>query len=241
MHRTSAVLLPAVVALWILPAAAPGQDAGDWATYRALTQTPLGAFISPFNVGITGIRPHSVEWRARYGLMTYDQREQVQTFGLTVAVPVRDISLGLTAGYFRPTCDRGGCSEHFMASASVSERLIGIQLGQGDEGGAFNIGFQGTFGFAQDGATLASAHAEFPLSLVPTKRSLRLVPYVAPGVGLGWARDTTAEAGMLFTMGAGLGLIASSGFRMSVGIRRVFVPGRDNWLVGVDVALGGGL
>jgi hypothetical protein len=240
MHRTSAVLLPVAVALWILPAAAPGQDAGDWATYRALTQTPLGAFTSPFNVSITGIRAHSLEWRARYGMMTYDRRAQVQTFGVTLAVPAGDAALSFTAGYFMPTCARESCSAHVMASAAVSERLIGIQLGRGDEGGAFNIGFQGTLGFAKDGATLASAHAEFPLSLVPTKRSLRLVPYVAPGVGLGWARDSTAESGMLFTIGAGLGLVASSGVRMSVGIRRVFVPGRDNWLVGVDLALGGG-
>ena len=127
-----------------------------------------------------------------------------------------------------------------MASASVSERLIGIQVGHGDAGGAFNVGFQGTLGVAKSGATFASAHAEFPLSLVPARRPLRFVPYVAPGVGLGLARDSTTQAGLLFTIGTGLGLVTTRGVLMSVGLRRVFVPGYDNWLVGVDLAFGGG-
>jgi hypothetical protein len=238
MQRTSSAVLFAIAAAVIMPAAASGQDAGDWATYRALTHTPLGAFTSPFNVGITGLRASSIAWRARYGMMTYDRSGTVQTFGLTVAIPIWDASLGLTAGYFRPSCRRGNCGNHLMASASVSERLVGIPIGRGDASGAFNIGFQGTLGVAKNGSTYASAHAEFPLSLVPTKRALRFVPYVAPGVGLGLERAKTTESGLLFTIGAGLGLITNADIQMSVGIRRVFMTSRDNWLVGVDVAFG---
>jgi hypothetical protein len=240
MHRTTAASLLAAVALSLTPVMALGQDEGEWATYRTLVETPVGAFPSPFNVGITGLRAQTLEWRARYGMMTYAGEQHVYSFGLSVAAPVHDVALGFTAGYVRATCDSGGCGDHFMASASISESLVRIPLGRGDEGGTANVGFHGTLGYARNGATLVSAHAELPLSLVPTKRSLRLVPYVAPGVGLGWARDSTTDAGMLFTFGAGLGLVMARGISASVGLRRVFVPGRDNWLVGVDLAMGGG-
>jgi hypothetical protein len=169
--------------------------------------------------------------------MSYDTHEYTHNFGIGVDIPMGSASLALTAGYHWPDCT-DVCDSHFMASAGVSENLVSTGLGRGDGRGTFNIGIRAEAGFAAPkDTTLVSGKVAIPFSIVPGKRDLRFVPYIAPGVGVGLVRSDSTEAGILFTLGAGVGLITSRGFTASVGIERAFLSD-GNWVVGVDIALG---
>lgn len=231
-----------VLAVLVLapPGGARAQDASDSAAYRALTQTPLGALPLPFDVAVTGERVRALAVRTTYGIMSLDTHEYIHNFGIGIDIPAGTASLGLTAGYYWPDC-KGTCRGHFMASAGVSENLVQLWLGDAGGGGTtFDIGIDAALGVGTPkDTTLASGNVAIPFSLVPHGRSLRLVPYVAPGLGVGLTRaEGSTEAGLLFTFGAGVGVIASRRFSAHVGLSRAFLPD-GNWLVGVGLAFGG--
>jgi len=230
-----------VAALLVVPCVVPAQDASDSAAYRALTQTPSAALPSPFDVGITGEAPRGVGVRVRYGIMSFDTHEYTHDFGVGVEIPIGRASLSLTGGYYWPNCTDSACHSHVMAGVGLSQSLVAIPLGQSDDRGSFTVGLLTEAGFARPGdTTLVAGEASLPLGLVPSKRNLRFVPYVSPGVGVGLVRDGSGtEAGLQFTFNAGVGLLTAGGFAANVGISRVFLSG-GNWLVGVGLAFGGG-
>ncbi len=213
------------------------QDASDSAAYRALTQTPPGALPMPLDVSITGVRDR-VGLSARYGIMSYDNREYVHDFGVGLTIPVGSASLGVTGGYYWPNCN-GRCTGHAMFGVSFSQNLLRLSLGSGAGSGSLNVGSGWELGYASvDGTTLASGRLSIPISLVPTRRSVTIIPYVAPGVGGGLVHDSSgSEVGLLFTLGAGIGLRSSSGFTAHAGISRAFLS-TGNWLAGVGITIG---
>lgn len=216
---------------------AAAQDASDSAAYRAITQTPVGALPLLLDAGSSRVPGRAVSFHTRYGVMSYDNREYVHDFGVGVSIPAGSASIGITAGYYWPNCN-GRCSGHSMFSASLSQGLANVSLGNGS--GVLGIGLNGEVGYARQDATMFSGQMALPVSLVPTGRSLRLVPYVAPGLGVGMVRDDSGtEAGLLFTFGTGLGLVTSRGFMATVGIRRAFLS-TGNWLAGAGIAFGPG-
>ncbi len=215
------------------------QDASDSAAYLALTQTPLGGLPPVFDLGVTGERARTVAVRTRYGLMSLDTHEYTHNFGVGLDIPVGSVSVGLTAGYHWPDCRDEPCHGHLMASLGLSENLVAVPLGARDASGTFAIGLDAELGVAGPGdSTVLAGKAVIPFALVPGKRDLRFVPYVAPGLGVGLVRADSTEAGLLFTFGAGVGLILPHELRLNAGIQRVFLRG-GNWLVGVDLAIGG--
>lgn len=251
MRRAFSIPLAIVAAISGLcsPPAAAAQDASDSAAYRALTQTPAGALPATMDVSMSGVRDRAPVFQVRYGIMSYDNHEYVHNFGVGVSLPVGSASIGLTGGYYWPNCN-GQCEGHAMFGASLSQNLATVPLGGetggagggsgGGGGGAFNIGLRGKAGYARQGATLVSGELALPVSLVPASRSLRLVPYIAPGLGFGMVRDGDGtEAGLLFTFGAGLGLLTSHGFTATAGISRAFLS-TGNWLAGVGITVGPG-
>lgn len=229
-----AIALP--MAGFCVPTAAYAQDASDSAAYRALTQTPLGALPMVMDVGVTGLSDR-LAIQLRYGIMSFDNREYIHNFGVGLTIPVGSASVGLTGGYYWPDCN-GECTGHSMFSGSVSQNLLRLPLGSGPGSATFNVGLDGGVGYAKDEVTLISGKLSLPVSLVPSSRSLKLIPYIAPGVGGGLVRDDSgSEVGLLFTLGAGLGLRTAHGFTATAGISRAFLS-TGNWLAGVGIAIG---
>jgi hypothetical protein len=73
---------------------------------------------------------------------------------------------------------------------------------------------------------------------VPSQHSLTVIPYIAPGLGGGLVKDDSGtEVGLLFTLGAGIGLRTSRGFTAHAGISRAFMS-TGNWLAGVGITIG---
>jgi hypothetical protein len=238
MRRSSTLGLAAVLvgAGLLIPRPATAQDASDSAAYRAITQTPPGALPMPMDVAVTGLRDRTGV-RLRYGIMSYDNREYVHNFGVGLTIPVGSVSIGLTGGYYWPNCN-GHCTGHAMFGAGLSQNLLRVPLGSGAGSGALNVGSGWEVGYAKDDATLLSGRLSIPISLVPSRRSLTVIPYIAPGVAGGLVKDDSGtEVGLLFTLGAGIGLRTPGGFTAHAGISRAFLS-TGNWLAGVGIKIG---
>jgi len=236
MRRSSirGVVLAITVGLGIARAA-NAQDASDSAAYRALTQTPPSALPMPMDVAITGLRDRT-GIRLRYGIMSYDDREYVHNFGVGLTIPVGSSSIGLTGGYYWPNCN-GHCTGHSMFGVAYSQNLVRIPLGAGSGAGVLNVGSGWEAGYARQNATLVSGRLSIPISLVPQQHSVTVIPYVAPGVGGGLVKDDSGtEVGLLFTLGAGIGLRTTRGFTAHAGISRAFLS-TGNWLAGVGITI----
>jgi hypothetical protein len=188
------------------------------------------------DVSITGVRDR-VGVTVRYGIMSFDNREYVHNFGVGLTVPLGSSTLGVTGGYYWPNCN-GRCEGHGMAGVNFSQNLVRIPLGTGAGSGALNIGSAWEAGYAKQNATLLSGRLSIPISLVPTQHALTVIPYVAPGVGGGLVKDDSGtEVGLLFTLGAGIGLRTSRGFTAHAGISRAFLS-TGNWLAGLGITIG---
>ncbi|HEY9426254.1 MAG TPA: hypothetical protein VIR34_03805 [Gemmatimonadaceae bacterium] len=215
---------------------ATAQDASDSAAYRALTQTPPGALPMSMDVAVTGLRDRT-GIALRYGIMSFDNREYVHNLGVGLTIPVGSGSFGVTGGYYWPDCN-GRCTGHAMFGARYSQNLVRIQLGSGEGSGSLNVGSGWEIGYARQNATLASGRLSIPISLVPARRSVTVIPYIAPGVGGGLVHDDSGtEVGLLFTFGAGIGVRTSRGFTAYAGINRAFMS-TGNWLAGVGITIG---
>lgn len=228
----------AVCIAMVRPSIAHGQDHSDSAAYRALTQTPAGALGPLFDVSVMGMRATSVAVHARYGIMSFDSHEYTHDFGLTVVMPVGGAELSATGGYYWPNCTDNACHSHIMGSLGMAQNLVAIPTGGGGQRATFDVGLNAQIGYAKPSdTTLVSGAVSLPVSLVPAPRGLRLVPYVAPGVGVGLIRpDSGTEAGLQFMLAAGVGMMAR-GFTANVALSRVFLSG-GNWLVGVGFSVG---
>jgi hypothetical protein len=230
------LVLLAVLLLASGPSVATAQDASDVAAYLALTQTPLAGLIAPQGPAVTG-EPAAWGWHLEYGLRSLDDHEYTHTAGAGIELPAGRGRLSFTAGAHLPACSSGECPGHFMAAAGFGQRLVGLALGRDSSSATLNMATQLELGLGfPSHATLFAASATVPVALVPTGRGLRLLPYVAPGLGTGLVSGNgETEAGLRAQVGAGvsaLGLL--HGFTLTAGVERVLIRG-GNWLVGLSL------
>jgi hypothetical protein len=238
------VTLTAAIMLGLSSAApARAQDASDSAAYRALTQTPLAALANPLGVSILGPEIGRWDLHARYGIMSIgDGDEYVHSFGIGGDVKLGDGRIGLTVGAWLPDCDEADCPGHFMAELSFGERLLQAALGRPSGTASLNVGIDaGAAIGTPDDATLFASSASLPISLVTASSGLRLVPYLAPGLGTGLVRPDgqETEAGLRAMFSAGVGVVGlGGGISANAGVQRVFM--RDgNWLASVGISYAG--
>ena len=212
------------------------QDASDSAAYRALTQTPLAGLIAPNGPAVSG-EPARWGWHGQYGLRSLDDHEYIHTAGAGIDLPVGRGRISFTAGAYLPNCSSGECPGHFMASAGFAERIVGIALGRDTSSATLNIATQLELGLGfPSGATLFAAAATIPVALVPSGEGLRLLPYLAPGLGSGLVSENgETEAGLRGQIGAGVSAVGLiKGFTLTTGIERVLLQD-GNWLVGLSL------
>jgi hypothetical protein len=230
------LVLLAVLLLPSIPRNASAQDASDIAAYRALTHTPLAGLVAPQGPVITG-EPGGWAWYLQYGLRSLDDHEYTHTAGAGLELPVGQGRIGLTAGLHLPDCSSGECPGHFMASVGFAQRLLGAALGRDSSSATLNMATQLELGLGfPRHTTLFAASATLPVALVPTGRGLRLLPYLAPGLGTGLVTENgETEAGLRALVGAGVSAVGFlDGFTLTAGIERVLLRG-GNWLVGFSL------
>jgi hypothetical protein len=219
------------------PGRVVGQDASDSAAYRALTQTPVGAFAPRLGPAVSGERGRGAALSARYGLMSFRSNDYIHNFGLGFDAPLARGRLGVAAGHYGPACPRDDCPGHFMVSVDAGQSLAAIALGRRDNAANLTVGLDASVGYARpDATTLVSGGALVTFAMVPQGRGARLLPYIAPGVGVGLThQDGDTDAGMLPMLALGVGFLgADDRLGVSAGATRVFLRG-GNWVAGVSV------
>ena len=147
------------------------------------------------------------------------------TGGVTLPIAAGHGDVGISAGYFKPSCDVGSCDGNFVAGGVVEGRVLQSQM----QSATFTLGLSGHVGFAKpSGGTIWSASAGAPISLaLGSKTGLQVVPFITPSYGWGRASGGGAsESGSRLMVGGGIGLLsASSGFGFNVGVQKVFIDG----------------
>jgi hypothetical protein len=224
MHGLTRILVMAAV---IAPASnAMGQTQGEGVAYAVLVSTPT-AGVTPVAREWMLSEPHpgigvDVRWGHLSGVGGH-----IDTFtgGVTIPIAQGHGDVGLSAGYFKPSCDGGSCDGNFIAGGTVEGRVIQSQM----QSATFTLGINGNVGFAKpSGGTLWSASAGMPLSVAfGNKGGMQIVPFVTPAIGWGDASGGgSSDSGIRFLTGGGIGVMsASTGVGFNVGVQKVFISG----------------
>jgi hypothetical protein len=222
-----------LLAVASLTSPAEAQDESDSTAYRALTETPLEAFSPVVGPSLGGGGQAGLTLHGRYGLMSFRSQDFIHNFGISGDLPLASGRIGMTAGFYGPTCSRNDCPGHFMASINFEQRLLSLSLGRPGESGSLNLGLGVGVGLGlPDDTTLLSGAATLPITLVPHMTSARIFPFISPGLGVGLV---DGEAGMLPTFATGVGFLAfQDEVGMIAGVNRAFLKG-GNWLAGVSL------
>lgn len=193
--------------------------------YLALISTPTAGEAPLARQWMTSDPAKGIGFDIDWGHVSgYSGSLDMFTGGFVVPFAEGRADAGLSAGYFKPTCDGGGCDGNFVASGVVEGRVLQSQM----SGATFTLGLSGRLGFAKPtGATVWSASAGMPLSVAIGTGGLRVVPFVTPAIGWGHASaGGSSESGERFLLSGGVGLMSSGGsFGLTVGAHHVFIEG----------------
>lgn len=225
------------LAILTLTSATPlaAQSAGDVAAYFALVGTPAGGLPPVLSNAMLDRPMTSMDLGVRYGHIS-TVGTSFNNFGATLGIPAGTKAMfGITAGVEALDCD--GCKSHFIAGANAEGRLTSLMLGTASDAARLNVGLNGEFGFGKpEGTTLVTLTAGLPVSLVAGGPTLKIAPFLTPG--LGWGRssdDTGSDSGARFLLGGGVALYSTtSPIGANFGFQKVFIDGGDT-LFGLNV------
>ena len=232
--------LLAVVALSTIVIASPvaAQTEQDVIAYFTLIGTPQGGLPPVLSNAMLGRSMTSPDISVRYGHISTVGTD-FNNIGATLGIPAGDKAMiGVTAGLEALSC--GGCKSHFIAGANAEGRLASSVLGTGTDAARLNIGLNGEFGFGKpEGTTLVSLSAGLPVSLVAGGPTLKIAPFLTPGLGWGRSSDNTgSESGTRFMLGGGVAIQSTtSAIGANFGFQKVFINGGDV-MFGVNVTFG---
>ena len=234
--RKTIVYLCAAALLAVSAAPAVAQDEGDVAAYFGMVFTPIGALpplVTPVMAGLTSARTRI---NARYGRISFSDAVAFNNLGVGLDFGRRRGSFGLLVGYGFDDCD-GECDGAVMVGANAEGALGSTALGADGSSARLHMGIRGDVGFARsDETTALSAVVGVPLSVSMPSDGLRFVPFLTPGFGFGrLASDDDSESGTRFLLGAGVGVVTSTGLMIDLGVQKVFIEDGDT-MVGIAVA-----
>jgi hypothetical protein len=237
MGKTTAAGL---IACALLAAAVPiasgrAQDTGDIAAYVALQFTPPAGFAPIVTRTMLGDARPGWDFTPRYGRVDLFE-DAANNFALSFVHGSNRGSFGVTAGYWNPDCDN--CDGHFVAGLGGDVRLFVSPVGTGPGAMALNVGLNGEIGFGKpQDATVWSATAGLPVTLVASGSGIRLAPFITPAVGYGHISvDGGSESGVRAMLGGGIGIIGANGFGVTVGFQKVFID-EGTTTLGVNASL----
>lgn len=226
-------LLPLLIA--VAAQSLGAQSNGDAAAYAVLIATPQGALppilSSPM---LYSIQPQP-RLGVRYGHIAFNTAS-ANTFAgdVNFAAGSRTV-IGVTAGYETYTCD--GCEGHFLAGARAEGRLTSAPLGTGSDASLLTVGLDGEMGFAKPrGSTALSITTGLPVALVAGGPTLKLAPFLTPG--LGWGRVTSSgnsDSGTRFLLGGGVAIRSTRhSLGANFGFQKVFIDNGET-MFGVNL------
>ena len=230
--------LAVVASSMVVASPLAAQSEQDVIAYFTLIQTPQGGLPPVLSNAMLGRSMPSPDLSFRYGHISTVGTD-FNNLGATLGIPAGDKAMvGITAGVEALSC--GGCKSHFIAGANAEGRLASSLLGTGSDAARLNIGLNGEFGFGRpQGTTLVSLSAGLPVSLVAGGPTLKIAPFLTPGIGWGRASDNTgSENGTRFMLGGGVAVQSTtSSIGANFGFQKVFITGGDI-MFGINVTFG---
>ena len=205
------------------PAAA--QSVSDAAAYFALISTPQGALPPILSEPMLGRVMRSMDVALRYGHVGLDGGS-LNSFDVRLGFPMGTRSMfGVNAGYQDVSC-RGNCDGHFMLGANAEGRLTSSTVGSGADAAKLTVGLNGEVGLGKrDDITAVGFTAGLPVALLAGTPTLRIAPFLTPGLGVGHASiNGDGETGVRFLLGGGVTFESlTSGIGANVGFQKVFI------------------
>jgi hypothetical protein len=229
MRNTSVLTVAFAIAI---ASPAPAQSA-DASAYAALLATPVGALPPMLSNAMLG-RPAVLPSLAlQYGHISF-RNATANTFGGQLAIPLlARASIGVDAAYQNYSCPNANCDGHFLGGLSAQVRLADLALGSYADVARITVGFDGEAGLGKSsGDNAYSLTAGVPIALVSGPPTIRVAPFITPGIGYGHlSGDTTSTGGARFILGAGIVFQSTmTGLGVHIGVQKVFITNGDTML-----------
>ena len=231
--RSAFRFIPVLLVFAAVPCSA--QSSGDATAYAVLIATPQGALPPILSFPMLYRTQSAPLIGVRYGNISFNGVSSNTFAGDVSFAAGARTTIGVTAGYQTYTCD--GCDGHFMASGRAEGRLTSTTLGTGADASLLTVGLNGEMGFAKPkGSTGLSITAGLPIALVAGGPTVKVAPFLTPG--LGWGRATngnTSDSGTRFMLGGGIALHNTrNSLGANFGFQKVFIDNGET-MFGVNV------
>ena len=226
--RAIAVAVAAASLLSVSTSTARAQDERDVAAWFAMMFTPYGALPPIVSRGVAAVEASSVStMEMKYGRWSFDGDEEGwNVFGLGGRLG----RVGFTGGYAR--CE--GCDDGvIMAQVDFESIFAAAPFGTDAAGGSYAIGLRPSVGFGKptgdDAGFALAANVDLPVSLtMPVGQRSRIVPFIAPGLGVGHLNgegefEDESETGFRGAIAAGVGFFVAERFGIHAGWRKIFI------------------
>ena len=207
-----------------------GPSASDLNAWQAMVMTPYGSLPPMITRGMAGGAPGPREnsaFELRYGQFTIaGDNRPVRTGG----IGARFGALGLVVGY--QGCS--GCDGGLLLGADYEGVLVRQMLTGNGAHSLFTLGLRPAVGFGRSfgsgpDVSAISATLDVPVSVaVPVGQTARVVPFVAPGFGVGALRGGggASDSGTRGSIAFGAALVdLAPGLGLNLGWRKVFIDG----------------
>ena len=249
--RARVMLALALVGFCAAASPAAAQSAGEQSAYVALLYTPVGGLPPLPPVSDSLARKSGVSLLGRLGHTSRGEGALTLTsYALSVEVPRGRMRLGATLGYLSASCGaawQGGdddCAGDIMIGGSMRSMITNRSLNGNDapahgqkspqsgSDGRFIVGFDANVGYSpRQGENAMAAAASLPTGLALQSGSVRIMPFLTPGLAYGRLNDVayedvdeepTSYGAITFMIGSGVGLqFGASGVGANLGFQRV--------------------
>jgi hypothetical protein len=241
----------AAAALGAATQAATAQSSDQQSAYVALIYTPVAGLPPLPPVTDSSGRKTGVSLIGRLGHTSRDGGSLTLTsYALGVEIPRGRMRLGATLGYMSTSCGwewegDSDCAGDIMVGASARGLITSKPLGESEppskskkessasgSTGRLIVGFDGSLGYSpRQGESAIAAAANFPTGIALQSGSVKIMPFLTPGVAYGRLGNIayegeddapTSHGAITMVLGGGVGLqFGTSGIGANVGFQRV--------------------
>jgi hypothetical protein len=249
-HRSLRRGVMAIAALGAAAQVASAQSSDQQSAYVALIYTPVAGLPPLPPVTDSLARKSGVSLIGRLGHTSRGNGALTLTsYALGVEIPRGRMRLGATLGYMSASCgwewdDENDCSGDIMIGGSARGLITGRPLGESEppskgkkasasssNQGRLIVGFDGSLGYSpRQGESALAAAANLPTGLALQSGSVRIMPFLTPGIAYGRLGNVqfeedeapTSHGAIVFVVGGGVGLqFGTSGIGANLGFQRV--------------------
>ena len=248
-HRSLCRGVIAIAALGVAAQVATAQSSDQQSAYVALIYTPVAGLPPLAPVTDSLARKSGISLIGRLGHTSRGNGALTLTsYALGVEIPRGRMRLGATLGYMSASCgwewdDENDCAGDIMIGGSARGLITSRPLGESEppskgkkesssgSAGRLIVGFDGSLGYSpRQGESALAAAANLPTGLALQSGSVRIMPFLTPGIAYGrlgsvqFEEDEapTSHGAIVFVVGGGVGLqFGTSGIGANVGFQRV--------------------